>query len=698
MRTFKSTLGVTALLLALALAGCDGNNKDDDDDGDGGGSKDKTAPTILSTSPIDAATNVPTNVSVVARFSEAMDATTMISANFTLTGPGVTPVAGAVTYNATTHAATFVPSALLDASTAFTATVTTGAKDVAGNALATAYTWNFLTGTSADTTPPTVDSTSPADGAVDVALNAAVIATFSEAMNGFTITGSNFLLTGPLTNAVPGTVSYDTTNSAATFLPASLLAANTLFTATITVDVEDLAGNALATEYTWTFTSGNAADTTPPTVTFVSPTHLATSVPIDQNVTALFDEPMDTMTLNTTTFTLTENGSAAVAAVVTSNGTQMTLNPAANLLPNTLYTAVITVGVTDVAGNPLAAQYEWDFTTGTATDTNPPTVISTNPADTDTDVPLNQIVTAIFSEQMNSSTVNGASFTLLNGAVSVAGTVACPGTTATFTPTAALVASTTYTATITTAVTDLVGNPMAVEAVWSFTTGTSSAQGPAPVVLGTAINFVILAKSGVSTTGTTAVTGNVGLSPAAGSFLTGFSETMDASNEFSTSAVVTGQVFAADYAPPTPTNLTTAILDMQTAYADAAGRTLPDFTELGAGDINGLTLVPGLYKWGTGVSMSTGVTISGGANDIWIFQVAQDLTIGNGAIVTLTGGAQAKNIVWQVTGQASLGTTSDFKGIILCQTQIVCSTGAVVLGRALAQTAVTLDATSITAP
>jgi hypothetical protein len=697
MRTLQKTFGVTALLLALVLVGCQGDKDDDDDDG-GGGRKDNTAPTILSTSPITDAVNVPLNASVVAHFSEAMDAKTMIATNFYLTAPGMAPVAGAVTYDAATRAATFVPAALLDASTSFTATVTTGAKDVAGNALGALYAWNFTTGAAADTTSPTVTSTIPADGAADVALNAAIVATFSEPMNAATITAANVLVTGPLTTAVPGTVSYDTTNSTATFLPQSLLAANTLFTATVTVGVEDLAGNALAADHTWTFTTGNTADTTPPTVTFVSPTHLATSVPLDQNVTALFDEPMDTTTLNTTTFTVTENGSVAVTAVVTSNGTQITLNPTANLLPNTLYTAVITVGVTDVAGNPLAAQYEWDFTTGSATDTTPPTVISTDPADTNTDVPLNQVVTAIFSELMNSSTVNGTSFTLLNGAVSVAGTVACPGTTATFTPTASLLASTTYTAIITTAVTDLAANAMVVEVAWSFTTGAAAAQGPAPVVLGTAINFAILAKAAVSTTGITAVTGNVGLSPAAGSFLTGFSETMDASNVFSTSAVVAGQLFAADYAPPTPTNMTTAILDMQIAYTDAAGRTLPDFTELGAGDINGLTLAPGLYKWGTGVSMSTGVTISGGANDVWIFQIAQDLTIGNGAIVTLAGGAQAKNIFWQVAGQTTLGTTSDFKGIILCQTQIVCSTGAVVLGRALAQTAVTLDATSITAP
>ena len=223
--------------------------------------------------------------------------------------------------------------------------------------------------------------------------------------------------------------------------------------------------------------------------------------------------------------------------------------------------------------------------------------------------------------------------------------------------------------------------------------------GPAPVLLGSAGNFVILAKTGISTTGVTSIVGDIGVSPAAASYITGFGLIMDASNEFSTSSLVTGKIYAADYAPPTPAKMTTAVSDMETAFTDAAGRSLPDFTELYAGDISGQTLVPGLYKWGTGVLItSAGVTLSGGANDVWIFQIAQDLTVSNSAMVTLSGGAQAKNIFWQVSGQATLGTAADFKGIILSQTLISLNTGAVMTGRALAQTAVTLIANTITAP
>ncbi len=218
------------------------------------------------------------------------------------------------------------------------------------------------------------------------------------------------------------------------------------------------------------------------------------------------------------------------------------------------------------------------------------------------------------------------------------------------------------------------------------------------VNLGTAGNFVILAKSGISNTGTTLITGDIGVSPIDSTGITGFGLIMDASNEFATSSLITGKIYAADYTPPTPNTMTTAVSDMETAYTDAAGRTNPTATELGAGNIGGMTLAPGLYTWGTGVTIPTDVTISGGANDVWIFQIAQDLDISSATQVKLSGGAQAKNIFWQVAGVTTLGTTSSFNGIILSQTAIVINTGATLNGRALAQTAVTLDANAVTAP
>ncbi len=216
------------------------------------------------------------------------------------------------------------------------------------------------------------------------------------------------------------------------------------------------------------------------------------------------------------------------------------------------------------------------------------------------------------------------------------------------------------------------------------------------VNLGTAGNFVILTKAGVSTTGVTAIVGDVGVSPAAATYLTGFGLIADASNEFSTSpGIVTGNLYAANYAPPTPTAMTTSISDMEIAYTDAAGRTLPDYTELNAGELGGLTLSPGLYKWSSAVLISTDVILEGNSSDVWIFQVAQTLDLANGKQIILSGGALPQNIFWQVGSSTSLGTTSVFNGNILSKTAIVMNTGATLNGRALSQTEVTLDANTV---
>jgi hypothetical protein len=221
--------------------------------------------------------------------------------------------------------------------------------------------------------------------------------------------------------------------------------------------------------------------------------------------------------------------------------------------------------------------------------------------------------------------------------------------------------------------------------------------GPAPVNLGGAGEFVILAKTGISTVPQSAITGNIGVSPIARGGLTGFSETMDGTNTFAQSTQVVGEMFAADYSSPTPSKLGLAVLDMQAAYTDAAGRA-PDFTELGSGNISGMTLQPGTYKWGTGVSILSDVTLNGGPNDVFIFQVAGGITQANGTRVTLTGGARAQNIFWQAADVVAIGTTAHMEGIILAQTAITVATGASVNGRLLAQTAVTLQMNAITQP
>ena len=234
-------------------------------------------------------------------------------------------------------------------------------------------------------------------------------------------------------------------------------------------------------------------------------------------------------------------------------------------------------------------------------------------------------------------------------------------------------------------------------ATYTVTVTLIAAKGPAPVPLGTAGNYVILAKSGVSTVPTSQIVGDVGLSPAAATFLTGFSLTMVGTSS-ALSTQVTGALFAADMTAPTSSNLTTATTDMGLAYTDAAGRPTPDVLNLGAGEIGGQTMLPGLYKWTTGVTISSDVTLTGGPNDVWILQVPGTLAVSSAKHVFLSGGASAKNIFWQVAGGVDIGTTAHFEGIILSQTSITLRTGASMTGRALAQTAVILDANAITKP
>ena len=230
--------------------------------------------------------------------------------------------------------------------------------------------------------------------------------------------------------------------------------------------------------------------------------------------------------------------------------------------------------------------------------------------------------------------------------------------------------------------------------------GSGGGAGSGPVSLGTAANYAILAKTGVSTIPASAVTGNVGLSPASRIYLTGWSETSDVTDAYSTSAqaAAPGKLYAADYVGGTTSaDLTTAVSNMETAYTDAAGRAA-GVTELGAGNIGGKTLAPGVYKWGTGVTIPTNVTLSGSATDVWIFQIAGGLTQSSATSVILSGGALPKNIFWQVASGVTLGSTAHMEGVILSQTSIILGTGASVNGRLLAQTAVTLDKNTVTQP
>ena len=229
--------------------------------------------------------------------------------------------------------------------------------------------------------------------------------------------------------------------------------------------------------------------------------------------------------------------------------------------------------------------------------------------------------------------------------------------------------------------------PMRSEAAASITSIAPTAR----VSLGEAGAFVILSKSGITNVPTSDVTGNIGTSP-----ITGAADHL-------TCAEVTGKIHSVDAAGPAPCNikspakLTAAVGDMQRAYTDAAGRP-PTTTELGAGNIGGLTLAPGVYSWSTSVTIPDNVALKGGAHDVWIFQISKNLVVSGGKAVILRGNARARNVFWQVAGKAVLGTTSHFEGTILSKTLIAMKTGASINGRLLAQTAVTLQMNSVKAP
>ena len=437
---------------------------------------DITPPTVTAVVPADSATGVALNSTVKVTFSEPMDPTTINTTTVSLKNTATTAVVAAtVTYDAATRTATLTPSAALAGNTRYTVTVTTGARDLSANGLASAFTSTFTT-LNPDNTPPTVIAVAPLNNATGVPTNTTVRVTFSEAMDQLTLTAANLTLKNTATSAVIATnISYDVGTNTVTLTPTGPLSNGTGYTVTVGTGVKDLAGNALAAQFTSSFTTALVTDNTPPTVVSRTPSNGSTNVAINTNVTVTFSEPMDATTINSTNITLTQTvGGTVVPVTVNYNsGTNTaTLDPTSDLLNNTSYTITVTTGVKDVAGNALAAQSASTFTT--IADTISPTIIATSPVNGATGVATSAVVTVTFSEDMDPTTINGTTFTLKTtvGSIAVTGTVSYNTSTrvATFTPTAALTANTNYTATVTTGAKDLAGNPLAVNASFSFNT------------------------------------------------------------------------------------------------------------------------------------------------------------------------------------------------------------------------------------
>lgn len=437
------------------------------------------------------------------------------------------------------------------------------------------------------------------------------------------------------------------------------------------------------------------SDVTKPRVTVTTPATTSpgpTSGPAaNAAIFATFTESMDSATINSTSFTLvdTTSGGTAVAGTVSyvSSSKRVKFKPTANLVAGYTYTATIagtgSAPVTDTAGNalagnqaslPAASNYVWSFIP-TAVDVTAPKITVTTPASGATGVELNRSVNATFDEEMDAETIDTASFTLVKAAtpgVLIPGVVTVDLTNkiATLNPSSNLDASTQYTATVTTAATDLAGNALVAGAVsnpWSFTTGTGLATGA--IALGTAKTFGIMATSAITCVPTCTINGDVSLDP--GTSITG-------------PPVVNGSTYLAG----TPEALA-AKADLLTAYNEAKG--LPPGTTISAGaDLGALYpagsggIPPGTYTSGSTMLVSTPLVLnaSGDANAVWVFQIGSSLT--TSANVSLLNGAQEKNVFWVPTADATIGVGSTFSGTILAGRDATAITGATINGRILA--------------
>jgi len=418
-----------------------------------------------------------------------------------------------------------------------------------------------------------------------------------------------------------------------------------------------------------------ASSAAAPTVTSTAPIYAATGSPINTKILVTFSTAMNPSSITNSTFTL-KHGTTSDTGTVNYIGVTATFSPAASLAANTLYTATITTGAKDSAGHALAVDFVWSFTTGVLADTTPPTVIGTSPV---LAVALDSSISATFSKAMDPLTITSSTFTMTQGSASITGTVTYAGTTASFKPSTSLATNTAYSATISTGVKDLSGNVLQTAFVWSFTTATSTSScAQTAVSLGTAANFEVLAGSGVTNTGKTNVTGNLGVSP--GTAVTGFGPGTVSGT------ISTGVASAAGAAQN----------DLTIAYNNAQGLTLCPITV--SGDLGGLTLAPGLYKSTSSLAITGTLYLDaqGNANAVFIFQIASTLTTASGANVVLVNGAQASNVFWAVGSSATLGTNSIFRGTIMAYASITITTGATLDGGALARVAaVTMDTDTV---
>jgi len=403
MRTITvRAVWILAFLLIVFLVGC---------------GREQTAafiPAVILTTPANGATGVPVATVITATFNETMSPATINATTFTVTGAGGVLVGGTVTYSG--FVATFTPSPALAAGVTYTATITTGVRDLLNTAPAANFVWSFTPGGSG----PAVTFTAPANGTLNVPLNQKITATFSVPMTASTITAVGTFTVVPTAGgaAVPGTVTYDVASRTATFSPTANLAASTPFTATITTAAQSATGNTpLPASYAWSFTTGTTVSATAPTLILTNPASAAIGVPLNQKIAATFSKAMNPATITAAgTFTVVVTaGGAPVPGAVTYDAASATaiFTPSANLALSTQFTATISAAAKDLTGNALIAgtmPNPWSFTTGTTLNTTGPTITLTSPASGAMNVPIGTTVSATFSAAMNPAAINTVSF------------------------------------------------------------------------------------------------------------------------------------------------------------------------------------------------------------------------------------------------------------------------------------------------
>lgn len=666
------------------------------------GGTEGVCPEVIATDPINGAINVATNKKISVTFNEAMNPATITTVTMMIK-EGNVPIAGTISYSGNT--AVFTPTINLKGNTVYTGTITTGVKDLAKNSMLNDYVWSFNTGNT-----PTVVSTDPINGAVNVQMNKLLMATFSTAMDPLTINSSTYLLRQGNT-LIGGSVTYS--GMVGTFTPTIPLSPNTVYVATITTNSKDVAGNAMSSNYSWSFVTGTGIA---PTVISTDPANNATNVPTNKIIRASFSTSMDASTITGTSYVVKQNN-ITVLGSVTYAGTTASFTPSSALLNNTVYTATISTAVKDATGNSLANIYTWSFTTTTA----PPTVISTDPANGATSVALNKIISATFNTVMDASTMNVLSFQLSQNGNQVFGTVNYSGNTASFTPANGLMSNTVYTATINTLAKDAAGNALSSNYVWSFTT-LFAVIPPPPPILGNATPFGAFGGSaGITNQGlNTVINGSLGTT-AVSTAVTGFNDQITGDIYTQTPlnvGRVTNRIYTNAPFPGTPASFaiaTAALLDANAAYISLSPAMMPGGVDPGAGELGGLTLTPGIYKSASGTfKISTGnltLDAQGNPNAVWVFQTAAGLTVGvagpTGAkSVNLVNGGLARNVYWQVGSAAIINGAGGgiMTGTIISSAGVTFSTAGnavqtVLNGRALSLNAsVTMVNTTINVP